>query len=68
MFLDDPRFSGWDDDGFPTHAADGKELSGSQSKKLRKEMEKQIKVHAAYLDSALGKNLSNAASLTDTKG
>jgi cysteinyl-tRNA synthetase len=65
MFLNDARFSSWDGDGFPTHASDGRELSGSQAKKLRKEMEKQAKMHAAYLDSDLGRNLTQAASVTD---
>jgi cysteinyl-tRNA synthetase len=65
LFLHDTRFSSWDGDGFPTHSADGKELSGSQVKKLRKEAEKHAKVHAAYLDSDLGRNLTHAASVTD---
>lgn len=35
--------------GFPTHDAEGKELSKGQAKKLRKLYEAQEKLHSEYL-------------------
>jgi len=43
------KFSKFDDAGFPTHTADGKELSKGQGKKLKKLYDAQAKLHAAYL-------------------
>nr|CAB3227681.1 cysteine--tRNA ligase, cytoplasmic-like [Phallusia mammillata] len=43
------KFSQFDNQGFPTHSADGKELSKGQSKKLRKLYDAQDKMHQEYL-------------------
>ena len=42
-------YSRWDDDGVPTHLADGEELSKSARKKLLKQQQQQRKLHDAYL-------------------
>ncbi|XP_015252189.1 PREDICTED: cysteine--tRNA ligase, cytoplasmic [Cyprinodon variegatus] len=43
------KYSSFDDTGFPTHDAEGKELSKGQAKKLRKLYEAQEKLHNEYL-------------------
>ncbi|XP_058237319.1 cysteine--tRNA ligase, cytoplasmic isoform X2 [Hemibagrus wyckioides] len=45
------KYSSFDDTGFPTHDAEGKELSKGQAKKLRKLYEAQEKLHSEYLQS-----------------
>ncbi|XP_060715064.1 cysteine--tRNA ligase, cytoplasmic isoform X2 [Tachysurus vachellii] len=45
------KYSNFDDTGFPTHDAEGKELSKAQTKKLRKLYEAQEKLHNEYLQS-----------------
>ncbi|XP_049574006.1 cysteine--tRNA ligase, cytoplasmic isoform X1 [Syngnathus scovelli] len=50
MFLTDTdKYSKFDEMGFPTHDAEGKELSKGQEKKLRKLYENQQKIHKEYL-------------------
>ncbi|KAL1981904.1 hypothetical protein VTN96DRAFT_2033 [Rasamsonia emersonii] len=48
------EFSAWDEDGIPTHDAAGEEISKSRAKKLRKDWEKQKKLHEAWLASNMG--------------
>ncbi|XP_058484749.1 cysteine--tRNA ligase, cytoplasmic isoform X1 [Solea solea] len=43
------KYSQFDETGFPTHDAEGKELSKGQAKKLRKLYEAQEKLHNDYL-------------------
>uniref|UniRef100_A0A8C6T3B8 Cysteine--tRNA ligase, cytoplasmic n=1 Tax=Neogobius melanostomus TaxID=47308 RepID=A0A8C6T3B8_9GOBI len=43
------KYSKFDETGFPTHDAEGKELSKGQAKKLRKLFEAQEKLHSEYL-------------------
>jgi len=49
MFKGDKQYQEWDVDGVPVKTVDGSELSKSQLKKLRKEWEKQKKLHEEYL-------------------
>ncbi|XP_077375380.1 cysteine--tRNA ligase, cytoplasmic isoform X1 [Festucalex cinctus] len=50
MFLaETDKYSKFDKTGFPTHDAEGKELSKGQEKKLRKLFENQEKIHKEYL-------------------
>lgn len=42
------QFSKYDDDGIPTHLADGTEVSKSAKKKLAKEQKKHVKALSAY--------------------
>lgn len=50
LFLSErDKYSRFDENGLPTHDADGKELSKGQAKKLRKLLEAQEKLHAEYL-------------------
>ncbi|XP_049574010.1 cysteine--tRNA ligase, cytoplasmic-like isoform X2 [Syngnathus scovelli] len=50
MFLTDTdKYSKFDEMGFPTNDAEGKELSKGQEKKLRKLYENQQKIHKEYL-------------------
>jgi cysteinyl-tRNA synthetase len=42
------EFSAWDADGLPTADAEGKEVAKSRSKKLRKDWERQKKLHEAW--------------------
>lgn len=44
-------FSDWDDDGLPTKDAAGEPINKSRSKKLRKDWERQKKLHEAWLAS-----------------
>ncbi|CAG8517195.1 7665_t:CDS:10 [Paraglomus occultum] len=43
-------YSAFDEQGIPTHNADGTEVSNSKIKKLKKEWEKQQKLHTNYLE------------------
>ncbi|XP_053473133.1 cysteine--tRNA ligase, cytoplasmic isoform X2 [Ictalurus furcatus] len=45
------KYSSFDDTGFPTHDAEGKELSKGQTKKLRKLYEAQEKLYNEYLQA-----------------
>lgn len=44
------KYSQYDDNGMPTHDAAGVELSAKSKKKLAKDMEKQVELHAWYLE------------------
>ncbi|XP_034039211.1 cysteine--tRNA ligase, cytoplasmic [Thalassophryne amazonica] len=46
------KYSSFDETGFPTHDAEGKEISKGQVKKLRKLYEAQEKLHNEYLQTA----------------
>lgn len=48
MFRADAKYAEWDEDGVPTRLADGAEVAKGQVKKLRKEWEKQKKVHEEW--------------------
>ncbi|XP_062405255.1 cysteine--tRNA ligase, cytoplasmic isoform X1 [Sardina pilchardus] len=50
------KYSAFDDTGFPTHDAEGKELSKGQTKKLRKLYEAQEKLHKEYLQTSQNGN------------
>ncbi|KAF8476876.1 tRNA synthetases class I (C) catalytic domain-containing protein [Kalaharituber pfeilii] len=43
------EYSEWDDDGIPTKMKEGEEVTKSRIKKLKKEWEKQKKLHDAYI-------------------
>ncbi|KAK3303698.1 tRNA synthetases class I (C) catalytic domain-containing protein [Chaetomium strumarium] len=49
MFKGDGKYQAWDAEGLPTKLADGSEVPKSQVKKLKKEWEKQKKLHEEYL-------------------
>lgn len=49
MFKGDERFGEWDAEGMPTKMKDGSEVPKSQTKKLRKEWEKQKKLHEEWV-------------------
>ncbi|KAL2134090.1 hypothetical protein VTI74DRAFT_1086 [Chaetomium olivicolor] len=49
MFKGDAKYQEWDADGLPTKLADGSEVPKSQVKKLKKEWERQKKLHEEYL-------------------
>lgn len=48
------EFSAWDEEGIPTRDADGGEINKSKTKKLRKDWERQKKLHEAWLGSQMG--------------
>ncbi|CAL9702111.1 unnamed protein product [Knipowitschia caucasica] len=50
------KYSTFDETGFPTHDAEGKELSKGQAKKLRKLYENQEKLHKDYLQTNQNEN------------
>uniref|UniRef100_A0A3B3HSL7 Cysteine--tRNA ligase, cytoplasmic n=1 Tax=Oryzias latipes TaxID=8090 RepID=A0A3B3HSL7_ORYLA len=52
------KYSQFDQTGFPTHDAEGKELSKGQAKKLRKLFEAQEKLHSEYLQRIQNGGLS----------
>ncbi|KAF2769730.1 hypothetical protein EJ03DRAFT_343190 [Teratosphaeria nubilosa] len=43
------EYTAWDAEGLPTHDAEGKEVAKSKGKKLRKDWERQKKVHEVWL-------------------
>lgn len=43
------EYSAWDDGGVPTHDAAGEEITKSRAKKLKKDWERQKKLHEAWL-------------------
>ncbi|EFQ98007.1 cysteinyl-tRNA synthetase [Nannizzia gypsea CBS 118893] len=47
-------FSAWDADGIPTKDSEGKDITKSRSKKLRKEWERQKKMHEMWEASSSG--------------
>ncbi|KAK4185831.1 hypothetical protein QBC35DRAFT_516637 [Podospora australis] len=49
LFKSDPKYQEWDVDGMPTKLADGTELPKSQAKKLKKDWDRQKKLHDEYL-------------------
>ncbi|KAH8165882.1 hypothetical protein CIB48_g2372 [Xylaria polymorpha] len=49
MFQNDDRYSEWDAEGIPTKLKDGSEVPKTQLKRLRKEWDRQNKVHGEYL-------------------
>lgn len=49
LFKGDAKYQEFDVDGVPTRLADGSEVPKSQVKKLKKEWEKQKKLHEEYL-------------------
>ncbi|KAI1818087.1 cysteinyl-tRNA synthetase [Poronia punctata] len=49
MFKGDDKFSEWDAEGMPTKLKDGSEVPKAQTKKLKKEWDRQKKVHGEYL-------------------
>ncbi|KAJ2902211.1 hypothetical protein MKZ38_000945 [Zalerion maritima] len=48
MFKADDRFSAWDGEGMPTKMKDGSDMPKSQMKKLKKEWDRQKKLHDEY--------------------
>ena len=48
------EFGEWDEEGMPTKDKEGKELAKSRSKKLRKDWERQKKLHEAWLQKEKG--------------
>ncbi|KAI1272809.1 cysteinyl-tRNA synthetase [Xylaria sp. FL0933] len=55
MFKDDERYSEWDAEGMPTKLKDGSEVPKAQLKKLKKEWDRQKKLHGEYLTKFGGK-------------
>ena len=51
MFKADKEFSEWDEEGLPTKDANGEVVAKSRAKKLKKDWERQKKLHEAYLAS-----------------
>ncbi|KAK4149525.1 tRNA synthetases class I (C) catalytic domain-containing protein [Chaetomidium leptoderma] len=49
MFKGDAKYQEWDAEGLPSKLADGSEVPKSQVKKLKKEWERQKKLHEEYL-------------------
>ncbi|KAG7285787.1 hypothetical protein NEMBOFW57_008081 [Staphylotrichum longicolle] len=49
MFKGDAKYQEWDAEGLPVKLADGSEVPKSQVKKLKKEWERQKKLHEEYL-------------------
>ena len=45
LFRGDERFSAWDEEGIPTKTKEGEDLPKSALKKLRKDWERQKKLH-----------------------
>ncbi len=50
LFRDPAAFSAWDADGLPTKLADGGDVPKTQQKRLKKEWERQKKLHDAYVE------------------
>lgn len=50
------EYSAWDEEGLPTKDAAGEEIAKSRAKKLRKDWERQKKLHETWLASLQGSN------------
>ena len=50
MFRTEEEYSEWDQDGIPVRDKDGKEITKSRAKKLRKEWERQKKLHEKWVE------------------
>lgn len=50
------EYSAWDEEGIPTRDAAGEEITKSRAKKLRKDWERQKKLHETWLASQMGAN------------
>jgi cysteinyl-tRNA synthetase len=48
------EYSAWDEEGIPTRDAAGEEITKSRAKKLRKDWERQKKLHETWLASQMG--------------
>lgn len=48
------EFSAWDEEGIPTRDASGEEINKNRTKKLRKDWERQKKLHETWLASQIG--------------
>lgn len=48
------EYSAWDDEGLPTRDAAGEEINKTRGKKLRKDWERQKKLHESWLVSQMG--------------
>ena len=48
------EYSAWDEEGIPTKDKDGEDIKKSTGKKLRKDWERQKKLHEAWLASQMG--------------
>lgn len=48
------EYSAWDNEGIPTHDAAGEEINKTRGKKLRKDWERQKKLHDSWLASQMG--------------
>lgn len=48
------EYSAWDDEGLPTRDAAGEDIAKSRAKKLRKDWERQKKLHEQWLASEMG--------------
>ncbi|KAF7160815.1 hypothetical protein CNMCM5623_006409 [Aspergillus felis] len=48
------EYSAWDEEGLPTRDAAGEEITKSRAKKLRKDWERQKKLHETWLASQMG--------------
>lgn len=49
MYKNDERFSAWNDDGMPTKTKEGEDVPKSALKKLKKDFDRQAKLHEEYL-------------------
>ncbi len=49
LFKGDAKYVEWDAEGLPTKLADGSEVPKSQAKKLKKDWERQKKLHEEWL-------------------
>jgi cysteinyl-tRNA synthetase len=49
MFKGDEKYAEWDAEGLPTKMADGNELTKAATKKLKKEWDRQKRLHEEYL-------------------
>jgi len=56
------KFSAFDETGFPTKDAEGKEITKSAVKNLRKEFDNQAKVHQKYLESLKSPSAASSSS------
>ncbi|KAL4860957.1 hypothetical protein BDV12DRAFT_84642 [Aspergillus spectabilis] len=50
------EYSAWDEEGLPTRDATGEDITKSRAKKLRKDWERQKKLHETWLASQQGSN------------
>ncbi|EFW98465.1 cysteinyl-tRNA synthetase [Grosmannia clavigera kw1407] len=65
LFRSSEAYGAWDADGLPTKLADGSDVPKTQQKRLKKEWDRQKKLHDSYVENIQKKRNNNAQITAD---